>query len=66
MGFTFEAIYENGVLRPTQPLPFEENERVCVTVESPLDLVRRSFGALEWKGDPKVLEHFALGPIEEL
>ncbi len=66
MAFTFDAVYKTGVLRPTQPLPFEENERVCVTVESPLELVRRSFGALEWKGDPKVLEHIALDPIEEL
>ena len=27
-----EAVYENGVLRPLQPLPLEEHERVIVTV----------------------------------
>lgn len=29
-------MYENGVLRPLEPLPFEEHERVTVTVASGL------------------------------
>jgi hypothetical protein len=29
-----EAVYENGVLRPLEPLPFEEHQRVTVTVAS--------------------------------
>ena len=29
-----DAIYENGVLRPLEPLPLEENQRVRVTVSS--------------------------------
>jgi len=29
---TVEAVYENGVLRPSEPLPFSEGERVEVTV----------------------------------
>jgi len=33
---TIEAIYENGVLRPVQPLDWlEENHRVTVTVTAP-------------------------------
>lgn len=31
--FTVEAVYENGVLKPAQPLPLNEHEKVCVTVE---------------------------------
>jgi predicted DNA-binding antitoxin AbrB/MazE fold protein len=27
-----EAVYENGVLRPLEPLPFEDRQRVTVTV----------------------------------
>jgi predicted DNA-binding antitoxin AbrB/MazE fold protein len=33
MTLTVEAIYENGVLKPAQPLPFKEHEKVQVTVE---------------------------------
>jgi predicted DNA-binding antitoxin AbrB/MazE fold protein len=30
---TVRAVYENGVLRPLQPLGLHENERVIVTIE---------------------------------
>jgi predicted DNA-binding antitoxin AbrB/MazE fold protein len=33
MAFTVEAIYENGVLKPAQPLPFQEHEKVTITIE---------------------------------
>ena len=33
MSQTVEAIYENGVLKLEQPLPFKNRERVRVTVE---------------------------------
>ena len=33
MSITIEAVYENGVLKPSQPLPFKEHERVSITVE---------------------------------
>jgi len=33
MAITVEAVYENGVLKPTQPLPLKEHEKVRVTVE---------------------------------
>jgi predicted DNA-binding antitoxin AbrB/MazE fold protein len=32
MTITIEATYANGVLRPSQPLPLAENEKVQVTV----------------------------------
>ena len=32
MTLTVEAIYENGVLKPLQPLPLKEQERVVVLV----------------------------------
>lgn len=34
MTITIDAIYENGVLRPIQPLALKEQEQVRVTVES--------------------------------
>ena len=34
MNTAVEAIYEGGILRPLEPLPFAEHERVRVSVES--------------------------------
>ena len=33
MSITVEAVYENGVLKPAQPLPFKEHEKVSISVE---------------------------------
>jgi len=33
MTITVDATYENGLLRPAEPLPFAENEKLRVTVE---------------------------------
>jgi predicted DNA-binding antitoxin AbrB/MazE fold protein len=33
MAITVEAVYENGVLKPVEPLPLREHERVSITVE---------------------------------
>jgi predicted DNA-binding antitoxin AbrB/MazE fold protein len=33
MPITVEAVYEDGVLKPVQPLPLQEHEKVSVTVE---------------------------------
>ncbi|HYV38549.1 MAG TPA: antitoxin family protein [Gemmataceae bacterium] len=42
--FTFEATYEGGVLKPAQPLPLNEQQRVTVTMQlSPTDA--------EWPAD---------------
>jgi predicted DNA-binding antitoxin AbrB/MazE fold protein len=34
---TVSAVYENGVLRPSEPLPLAEHERVNVTVSDTRD-----------------------------
>ncbi len=34
---TLQAVYENGVLRPLEPLPLEEHQRVTVTVSDPAE-----------------------------
>jgi predicted DNA-binding antitoxin AbrB/MazE fold protein len=33
MALTVEAVYENGVLKPAEPLPLKEQEKVRITVE---------------------------------
>jgi predicted DNA-binding antitoxin AbrB/MazE fold protein len=45
MTLTVEAVYENGVLKPAQPLPLKEHEKVRITVaasstDRPADLAR--------------------------
>jgi predicted DNA-binding antitoxin AbrB/MazE fold protein len=60
MTLTVEAVYENGVLKPTQPLPFKEHEKLRITVEASLSWAKRTAGMLKWTGDPEELERLAL------
>jgi predicted DNA-binding antitoxin AbrB/MazE fold protein len=64
MTITVEATYENGVLKPSQPLPLKEQEKARVTIESALSVVERTHGRLGWKGDHETLERI-LAETEE-
>jgi predicted DNA-binding antitoxin AbrB/MazE fold protein len=59
MVLTIEATYENGVLKPAQPLPLKEHETVRITVEPGLTWAERTAGMLHWTGDPEVLRRIA-------
>jgi predicted DNA-binding antitoxin AbrB/MazE fold protein len=59
MPITVEAIYENGVLKPCQPLPLEEHEKVRITIEPRISWAERTAGMLQWTGDPEVLRRIA-------
>ena len=60
-----DATYENGVLKPAQPLPLQENQQVRITIESPSNLVRATAGLVACT-DAKRIERIALDPIDEL
>src|SRR5262249_17538981 len=73
MAITIEATYENGVLKPAEPLPLKEHEKVRGTVESVKEpgankpdeaerIVRRSYGLMGWTGDVKTLRRVAEDP----
>jgi predicted DNA-binding antitoxin AbrB/MazE fold protein len=70
MTITVEAVYEDGVLKPAGPLPFQEHEKVEIVVRTPtaiqaaVEAVRRSYGLLGWKGDHETLERI-LAEAEE-
>jgi predicted DNA-binding antitoxin AbrB/MazE fold protein len=32
MTITLEAVYENGMLKPSEPLPLKEREKVQITI----------------------------------
>jgi predicted DNA-binding antitoxin AbrB/MazE fold protein len=59
MSLTVEAVYENGVLKPAQPLPLKEQERVRLTIEPELTWAERTAGILQWRGDPENLRRVA-------
>jgi predicted DNA-binding antitoxin AbrB/MazE fold protein len=59
MPITVEATYENGVLKPTEPLPIKEHERVRLIIEPALTWAERTAGMLQWTGDPEVLRRIA-------
>ena len=76
--FLVQAIYEDGVLKPEQPLPFAEHERVQVRVEqmseqqvgrnTETSRAKATSGMLGWTGDAATVERIALDPefgIEE-
>ena len=59
MPLTIEAIYENGVLKPVQPLPLKEHEKVRITIEPETSWAERTAGMLHWTGDPELLRRIA-------
>jgi predicted DNA-binding antitoxin AbrB/MazE fold protein len=62
MGLTFEAVYENGVLKPARPLPLREHEKVRITLEPAVSRVRRSAGLIGWTGTQEEADFVALSP----
>lgn len=42
-----EAIYENGVLKPDQPLPLEEHQHVRLTIQVKTSPQERQLGTLK-------------------
>jgi predicted DNA-binding antitoxin AbrB/MazE fold protein len=62
MTLTVEAVYENGVLKPKEPLPLRERETVRLTIEPETSWAERTAGMLPWTGDPEVLRRIATDP----
>ena len=50
MAITIEAVYENGVLRPVEPLPWKDGERVRVAVSSLDSPILKAYGIMGFKG----------------
>jgi predicted DNA-binding antitoxin AbrB/MazE fold protein len=64
MSITVEATYEDGVLKPKQPLLLAEHEVVLVTIRTAPTLAERTYGMLGWKGDHETLKRL-LTEVEE-
>lgn len=64
MAITVEAVYENGVLKPAQPLPFKEHEQVQVTVQPKTCPLADAYGIIGWKGSAEEFDRL-MAEIEE-
>jgi predicted DNA-binding antitoxin AbrB/MazE fold protein len=62
MPLTVEATYENGVLKPKEPLPLREQETVRITILPATSLARQTAGMVPWPGDVETLERVARDP----
>jgi predicted DNA-binding antitoxin AbrB/MazE fold protein len=62
MAITVEAVYENGVLKLSEPLPFKEHEQVQVTVQPITSWAEATAGMMGFKGTAEEAEYFALDP----
>ena len=56
MAITVEAVYENGVLKPSEPLPWKEGERVSVAISSLNSPLLKAHGIMDWKGTSDELD----------
>lgn len=63
MAITVEATYENGVLKPAEPLPWKNGDKVRISVSSLDSPLLRAYGIIGWKGTGEELDRL-LAEIE--
>ena len=56
-----DAVYEKGVLRLQEPLPFEDGKKVRVSISEPVNW-EESYGLCGFKGTVEEAEFFASDP----
>jgi predicted DNA-binding antitoxin AbrB/MazE fold protein len=64
MASTVEAVYENGVLKSSQPLPLAEHETVRVTISVPNSPLLAAYGIMGFKGTAELARHPELEPYK--
>lgn len=62
MSITVEAVYENGVLKPTHALPLKEAETVRVTVHTESSPLLAAYGIVQYRGDAETRRRVAEDP----
>jgi predicted DNA-binding antitoxin AbrB/MazE fold protein len=62
MTLEVEATYEDGLIKPDNPLPLRQHERVLVTIKPRVDLVKETYGLISWQGQFEALEFLARSP----
>ncbi len=54
---TIDAIYEKGVIKPLQKLPFSESQKLKVTIETTESIVASTRALI--KADPRIVQQVA-------
>lgn len=62
MPMTVEAIYENGVLTPSLPLPLQDQQKVMITVHLGTTWAQRTAGIMGWAGSTELANYIATDP----
>ncbi len=62
MAITVEAVYEDGVLKPAEPLPWKDGARVSVAITSLGSSLLEAYGIMGFQGTDEEAEHLALAP----
>jgi predicted DNA-binding antitoxin AbrB/MazE fold protein len=62
MTITVEATYENGVLKPKEPLPLREHETVTIAILPAVSVARQTAGLVSWTGDMETLDRLIRDP----
>jgi predicted DNA-binding antitoxin AbrB/MazE fold protein len=62
MAITVEAVYENGVLKPKEPLPLHEHQQVQITIHPPVSNLADCYGIMGFTGTAEEADYFAMDP----
>lgn len=62
MSVTVEAVYENGILKLSDLIPWKDGDRVSVTVNSLDSPLLKAYGIMGFQGTAEEAEYFALDP----
>ena len=62
MAIVVEATYENGVLKPAQPLPLAEYQKVQITIRTGTSPILQAYGIMGWTGSAELADYFARDP----
>jgi predicted DNA-binding antitoxin AbrB/MazE fold protein len=57
MTMTVEAVYENGLLKPIEPLALQEHEKVRLTIQQGDTPLLRAYGIMAWTGSTDDLDY---------
>jgi predicted DNA-binding antitoxin AbrB/MazE fold protein len=60
MPLTVQAIDENGVLKPDQPLPLQEHKRVEITLHPRRGTLHEAYGIMGFTGSAAEADYFAM------
>lgn len=66
MSLEIEAVYENGILKPSQELPLQEGQKVTITIYEKPGAAQRLHRAVPWNGDHAEFDRWLNDPDEGL